>query len=114
MLLVALQIMNVGLFAQDFEVIPQQGEDNNIINSVTEYIAEVVLKKYDNFPEDNKAPQQQKHHHFGLKNQLVKLAKKDNLTIKIPSRCLPINKYHFDQDPYLAFAKEINVPPPKA
>ena len=49
LLLVALQILNTGLFAQDFTV--SASANQNIINSVTEYVAEVVLNKGNVFPE---------------------------------------------------------------
>lgn len=58
---VAMQILNTGLFAQDFSVAAP--DNQNIINSVTEYIAEVILNKIDFFPE-----QHQQHNHGHHKN----------------------------------------------
>ena len=51
---VAMQILNTGLFAQDF---PLVANGQNIINSATEFVAEIILNKVDSFPE------QQQHRH---------------------------------------------------
>ncbi len=60
--LVALQVLNLGLYAQDFEVMPQyRGKNCNIINSVAEYVAEVVMNKFNAFPEKKEKPNQKEH-----------------------------------------------------
>jgi len=48
LLIISVQILNTGLFAQDF---PSKSKDQNIVSSVTEYIAEVVMNRTDFFPE---------------------------------------------------------------
>ena len=61
--LVALQVLNLGLYAQDFNTIGQDkyGYKPNIINSVTEYLAEVVMNKPNAFPEKKERPNQSDH-----------------------------------------------------
>jgi hypothetical protein len=59
---VALQVLNLGLYAQDFETIPTfNGKQTNIINSVTEYVAEVLMQKKNAFPEKKEASNQGGH-----------------------------------------------------
>ncbi len=48
LLIISVQILNSGLFAQDF---PTKSKDQNVVSSVTEYIAEVLLNRADFFPE---------------------------------------------------------------
>jgi len=51
-LLVALQILNMGLFVQDFQYnISSSICDENVINSVVEYVSEVVLHEKNAMPE---------------------------------------------------------------
>src|SRR4051794_18415170 len=60
--LVALQVLNLGLYAQDFETAPATNyKQTNIINSVTEYVAEVVMQKKNAFPEKKEASNQGGH-----------------------------------------------------
>lgn len=58
-LVVALQLLNMGLFNQTFTL---QLNNSNVINSLTEYIAEVIFKKQNAFPE-NDQQNQDKHSH---------------------------------------------------
>ncbi|MBS1639354.1 MAG: hypothetical protein JST94_10550 [Bacteroidetes bacterium] len=49
---VAVQLLNIGLFAQNIPItLTANHQPLNVINSVTEYIAEVVLGKKDAIPE---------------------------------------------------------------
>lgn len=51
--IIAMQILNIGLYSQNIPTtISESRMEQNIINSITEYIAEVVLKKADAFPEN--------------------------------------------------------------
>lgn len=61
--LVALQVLNLGLYAQDFITMgrDKDGCEPNIINSVTEYLAEVVMNKPNAFPERKERPNQSEH-----------------------------------------------------
>src|SRR4051812_27278853 len=59
---IALQVLNLGLYAQDFETVPTvNGKQTNIINSITEYVAEVVMQKKNAFPEKKEASNQSGH-----------------------------------------------------
>src|SRR5437763_16817553 len=59
---VALQVLNLCLYAQDFETVPTANDkQTNIINSVTEYVAEVLMQKKNAFPEKKEAPNQGGH-----------------------------------------------------
>src|SRR4051794_25320867 len=66
--IVAMQILNMGFFAQDFQQLSLTDSslsDHNVINSVVEYVSEVVLEKVNAMPEgnnkSNKDLQAQKH-----------------------------------------------------
>jgi hypothetical protein len=60
--LVALQVLNLGLYAQDFETAPATLDNHaNIINSVAEYVAEVVMQKKNAFPEKKETSNQGGH-----------------------------------------------------
>lgn len=69
LVIIAMQILNIGLFAQDY--IYNQSSQENIINSVTEYFAEIVCNKKDAFPEQDTS--QQKHQTHTLKHIVFKL-----------------------------------------
>ncbi len=114
--LVALQMINIGLFAQDMPVLTLQY--SNQINSLTEYLAEVTLRIKDAFPEHGHHNKKDKHssntslhlktfqfHLFKPKNSFICFEKSlDDITIlhKCP---LPIF--------YKDFVVEIIAPPPK-
>jgi hypothetical protein len=113
-LLVALQILNMGLFVQDFQYnISSSICDENVINSVVEYVSEVVLHEKNAMPEyengdHNKDLQPQKH-------IAVKIVE-----IKTPTLVVAPSLKHvkpnapFTENYYFQFCKEINPPPPKA
>ena len=52
-LVVALQILNVSIYAQDIDMLSQKmlSRTSNEINSIAEYIGEVILKHANAFPE---------------------------------------------------------------
>ena len=60
---VAMQILNTGLYAQDF---PTAASGQNVINSITEYVAEVLLVKGDIFPEHQHHQKHNKNSHSFL------------------------------------------------
>ncbi len=112
--LVALQILNVGLFVQDFQsLIPSSSSisDHNVINSVVEYVSEVVLNKVNALPENNNKANKdlQSHKHFTVK--MIELQKP---FIVIPDMAFS-SKLHcpLTQNYYYRFCTEINPPPPK-
>jgi len=115
-LIIALQILNTGLFAQDFQVLKKvttSGEETNIINSVAEYIGEIVLQKANSFPE-KKNPHHQHKHHFPVKAQTVKLIVKENYIQPSQSPVVLKTTCESLQKPYLNFVRDITPPPPKA
>jgi len=116
-LIVALQILNTGLFAQDFQVLKKvtsTGEETNIINSVAEYIGEVVFQKANSFPERRNTPHHHQKHHFSVKAQTIKLIAKENYIQPIQSPVVLKTTYESLQKPYLNFVRDITPPPPKA
>lgn len=112
-LLVALQILNLGLFAQDFQplVVSSISPETNIINSVDEYVTEVVLHHKDAVPENNKHPHKaiQAHKHTAFK--LISFPK---------PQCITANQLGYNYKPTsitldynYQYCKDINPPPPK-
>ncbi|MEJ7684065.1 MAG: hypothetical protein WKG06_40670 [Segetibacter sp.] len=61
----------MGLFVQDFETLSSSSSisDHNIINSIVEYVSEVVLNKVNALPENNNKANKdlQAHKHFPVK-----------------------------------------------
>jgi hypothetical protein len=112
--LVALQILNMGLFVQDFQTLTSSSSisDHNVINSVVEYVSEVVLNKVNALPENNNKANKdlQAHKHFNVK--MIELKKP---FIAMPD-LVRVDKKHYSitQNYYYQFCKEINPPPPKA
>ena len=109
--LVALQMLNVGLFFQGFENLatPASISDNNIINSVVEYVSEIVLEKVNAVPESHGKNNHdlQQYKHFTLK--MVELKQEKILfppeTSLVTLNAFYTNHYHFH------FCKEIMQPP---
>jgi hypothetical protein len=112
-LIVALQIVNMGLFVQDFQYnVSSSICDENIINSVVEYVSEVVLKKKNSMPEDdnNSHKDYQAHKHTVLKLIEFEI---QSLAFSVPPN-KETNKAPLKENYYFQFCKEINPPPPKA
>lgn len=112
--LIALQILNLGIDAIDFQPLNASSTigDFNYINSMTEYVTEIVLGHTDAFPEYQKESPSSKSQilkHLSLKlyelkfyTAIVKEFKGNS------SYTFPLNeKYNY------LFFKEINPPPPK-
>lgn len=112
-LIVALQIMNFGLFAQDFQPLVTSAvtPEINIINSIDEYVAEIVLNHKDAVPENNKHPQKdlQVHKHTSFK--LIGISKPQTLSdTQLVYQNKPtslVKGYNY------LFCKDIYPPPPK-
>jgi hypothetical protein len=114
---VALQVLNLGLFAQDFETIPTvNGKQANIINSVTEYIAEVVMQKKNAFPEKKESSNQnnQSSHELVFKFQPFKISFSDTQERQYIATQTAPNYNIFFLAPYTNCYKDIVSPPPKA
>ena len=111
--IVALQILNVSIYAQDINMLQQRNvlSYSNEINSITEYVGEIVLKHNNAFPEypndGHKEIQFSKHIDLNLFSfQHFKVQP----TLKIYTAYL----YPYKIDYNFLFFKEINPPPPKA
>ena len=112
-LVVALQILNVSIYAQDVDALCQKNVlmYDNDINTVAEYIGEVLLKHTNAFPEypndGHKDLQFSKHidiNLFSFQHFKSKSSPSRKVEYLFP------NKIDYD----FLFFKEINPPPPKA
>lgn len=117
MIIVVLQLLNIGLFSQNIpvEITSRNMGSSNIINSVTEYIAEVVLKKKDAFPENNNQSQDKSSSATHAFSKILAF----NL-FQIPTLIFTFNTeiqvafFGIYKDKYNpAFVFEITPPPPK-
>lgn len=117
LIFLSLQILNTGLFAQDYNA---YSTELNIINSATEYVAEVVLDKGDVFSEHNSNHNQPKHHkhshNFHLKVQQFILFKHTLQANHFGLATETIaNKFLIDNSIRLKnIVFDITPPPPKA
>lgn len=115
LLIVAVQILNLSVYGRDIvETAPSNsiGELNQI-DSMIEYVAEIILDHKNAFPENgthnhqSHTSHQMKHASFSMisfrKNTEIKRFCK-TVNIHIPSK----------EDYKYLFAREINPPPPKA
>ena len=104
----------MGLFVQNIEPLAFSSSisDNNIINSVVEYVSEVVLNKINAIPENNNKANKdlQAHKHIAIK--MIDF-QKSSLAIAFQTNCLKTHS-PLSQSYYCRFYKEINPPPPKA
>ena len=113
-----LQVLNLGLYAQDFENIARDknGNEPNIINSVTEYIAEVVMHKANAFPEKKESPNQSNSsnsHDTLIKFQPFKIAI-HHCNDKVNLLAQSERKYNsFLLSIYTNHSPDIIAPPPK-
>jgi hypothetical protein len=115
--IVALQILNLSIFMQDFDPLnthPQTIGEINEINSIVEYVAEVVLDHENALPEY----EQENTEHKDLqshKHMPIKLITFDELVTEITP---PVFKrtFHYPLNDSRTFvlSKEITPPPPKA
>lgn len=112
--LVALQVLNLGLYAQDFETVSTTNDKQaNIINSVTEYVAEVVMQKKNAFPE-KKETSNQGGHEAVYKFQPFKILF-SNIQEQPPIIVSTVTSYNiFSLVPYTNCSTDIISPPPKA
>jgi len=114
---VALQVLNLGLYAQDFETAPTfNGKQTNIINSVTEYVAEVIMHKKNAFPEKKESSNQsnQSSHELLFKFQPFKISLNDTQERQYIATQAAPNYNIFFLAPYTNCYKDIVSPPPKA
>ncbi|MGN6214683.1 hypothetical protein [Parafilimonas sp.] len=112
-LIVALQILNISIYAQDINWLQQKQtlSYHNEINTIAEYIGEVILKHHNQFPEypNDGHKDFQFSKHIDLKDFSLQPFK--------PKAAMPLNKdfiFPYKIDYSFLFFKEINPPPPKA
>lgn len=114
-LLAALQILNMGFFVQDFQQLTSSSlciSDHNVINSVVEFVSEVVLQKVNAIPESNnhnsKDFQAHKHSTMKMVGQQVCSVLVTPLALLQKKKSTLTHSYSYH------FFEEINPPPPKA
>jgi hypothetical protein len=111
---VAIQIFNLSIYAQ-FDPV-QCGNtmgDFNSIDSITEYVAEVILHHANAFPEFEKnGSHKDQHQHKNFSIQLFNDFKKTTSTQASVLKRSSSNS--MSEDYRYLFFKEINPPPPKA
>ncbi|MEP6467390.1 MAG: hypothetical protein ABJB05_13865 [Parafilimonas sp.] len=109
----ALQILNMSIYAPNVNMLQQKGviTYDNDINSIAEFIGEVVLKHFNAFPEypNDGHKEMQFSKHIDI-NAFVCPA------FKTPAIAPPHIEYlvPHNEDYNFLFFKEINPPPPKA
>ncbi|MBS1626952.1 MAG: hypothetical protein JSR09_07660 [Bacteroidetes bacterium] len=113
---VALQLLNIGLFAQNIPItFTANHQPLNVINSVTEYIAEVVLNKKDAIPETGTNGDHDKGEvTFALKFLAFNLLYNSNCSELTISNFLKTNLYNnYKQTSFTNWCAEIIPHPPK-
>lgn len=108
----------MGLFVQDFQVLiytqPSSVSmcDNNVINSVVEFVSEVVLNKVNAMPEINNKSNKDLQ---AQKLDVFKLVEFNKPFIQLPTVAAPaVVLYAKITDYPSQFCTEITPPPPKA
>src|SRR4051794_14590441 len=113
--LAALQILNMGLFVQDFQQLTSSSlsiSDHNVINSIVEYVSEVVLENVNAMPENNNNSNKDFQAH---KHSTVKMIEQQELIFAIAPVAYKTRQNLPLADTYsYHFFEEINPPPPKA
>lgn len=109
-----MQVLNLGLYAQDFNTMGRQfdGTRPNIINSVTEYVAEVVMNKHNAFPEKKERPNQSDHIPI-FKFQPFKIMFGSNNRTFEEAASNQKNYNRFVTNNYINHTTDITSPPPK-
>lgn len=113
--LVALQVLNLGLYAQDFSVLERDaaGYKPNIINSITEYVAEVVMNKRNAFPERKERPNQSDHNPV-YKFQPFKIYASNSHALLENAIAISHNYAGYIVPAYNNHTTDITSPPPKS
>lgn len=111
-LIVALQLLNLSIYAQDFKpfFVNQETTEPNISETITEFISEVILGYTNSFPEQSQHRKDLHFHkHISFK-AIAPLAPSVILEITYPiaNRRTSLQE-HFSS----LFNQEINPPPPK-
>ncbi|MBY0479807.1 MAG: hypothetical protein K2Q21_00525 [Chitinophagaceae bacterium] len=112
-LLLALQILNLSVNSIDFKPFETTNlTEFNDINTITEYVSEIVLGHTNAFPEFAKKTQKQSQLQ---KHLTIKMLNKDAFFEPIAFATAPLQFCAAIKETYLFdFYHEINPPPPKA
>jgi len=112
-LLVALQLLNLSIYAQDFKPIYDEAgsDETNITETIVEYVVEVILGH------TNAIPEQSQHHkdlhfHKHVSFKAISVSADyhlDHLQLNSSASTIPL----LESYRYL-YLQEINPPPPKA
>ncbi len=114
LVLLALQVLNLSTNTIDFQPFHTSNlYEFNDLNSITEYVAEIVLNHDNAFPEfglQSSAPKSQAEKHVSLKLSVVPkpftvLQKKEEVPVRYSDAINDTYRY--------LFFEEINPPPPK-
>lgn len=113
LLLLAIQILNLSVNSIDFKPLATSDfTEFNDINTIAEYVSEIVLGHVNAFPEFEKKTQKQsqlqKHITVKIINEATKNEAKYLLPTTIPYSTLLKDSYLYE------YFNEINPPPPKA
>lgn len=111
---IALQILNLSTDAIDFHPMASVSiSEFNDLNSITEYISEIVLEHVNAFPESEQGTNNKTQN---IKHVDIKIYKPTDLALDLNTHYQMLVSYIFpldETDSYL-FSKEIIPPPPKA
>ena len=110
-LVVALQLLNLSIYAQDFHPLCGEGPGCgvNISETVVEYVVEVVLGHKNAIPEQQEHDDMHFHKHGSFVAIDFRCYRLPEMIVPVPARTMALNESY----DYL-FLREINPPPPKA
>jgi len=118
LLVIAVQILNLSVYGGDYDPNTSVAHQNKIgefnqIDSLVEYVAEIVLDHKDAFPEDgNHNPHSRSSHQF--KHTVIKMVDFSRKA-EMPFYCTMANIPEASTNDYKKIIlREINPPPPKA
>ena len=109
--LIAVQIINLGIDAVEFQPLSHSSSigEFNYLNSMTEYVSEIIMKHTDAFPEfqqkSSKQNQTMKHLDIKMLQPFISVIAIQRSYSRI-SFIIPGDEYY-----YFQFSKEINPPP---
>ena len=110
-MIVALQLLNLSIYAQDFKVLSNNTAETNICETVLEYVLEVVLDHKNAIPEQSQHHKDlhfHKHASFKAISFVVPVTNEHEYSIK-KIEIVPLKLIYAYQ-----YLQEINPPPPKA
>ena len=112
-LLVALQLLNLSIYAQDFKPIYNEAgsDETNITETVVEYVVEIILGHTNAIPEQRQN-HKDIHFHKHVSFKAISFTRPDILSAsQLNMAKLPILLHESFEDRY---SQEINPQPPKA